>query len=116
MTTIDRMNDLAVESTSTWIDSVSLAQRGSVTVAQSVLSAVEQNQETTRALATTMLKQAQEGQRLWTQFVQEWFRTASDTAASVSQNQVSHFNETVNSVKAQAAGADKRAATGVNSK
>lgn len=75
--TINRMNDLAVETTNTVVEGALLAQRQGVAVAQSVLNNLQQNQEANRTIATTMIKQAQEAQQLWAELAQESVRTMS---------------------------------------
>ncbi|MGI8825336.1 MAG: hypothetical protein ACR2JC_06800 [Chloroflexota bacterium] len=110
MTTIDRMNDLAIESTNSIIDTVVLAQKQGVTIAQSMLSVVEQNHEANHNLATTIARQTQEAQNLWMQLARESMRNATSVFAQVSEAQVNRVNETVNAVNNTSPASEKRAA------
>jgi len=116
MTTFDRINDLTVESTNTLVDGLFQTQAQSVTLAQAVLNTLVQNQQTNQALATAVVRQAQEAQKLWLQLAQESARTAGDTFAQATRAQADRAGETVNNVGAETAGNGKRGATTTNNK
>ncbi|GAC1332843.1 MAG: hypothetical protein NVSMB22_25050 [Chloroflexota bacterium] len=116
MTTIDRINDLTIESTNTLLDAVLQAQSQSVTVAQSIVSTLEQNQKANRNLITSMFRQAQEAQKLWIQLAQESTRTTTETFTRLGREQVSRATETFSNAAAETNNVSRRAAGAANSK
>jgi hypothetical protein len=80
-TTANRLNDLAIESTQTAFETATLLQRQNAALIQSWFSTVEAHQQSGRELLKKALKQAQEAQNLWLQYVQESFTSTTETFA-----------------------------------
>jgi hypothetical protein len=111
MTTIDRINDLTVETAQTWLDGVNHLQRQNAQLFQAWLSNVESAQQTNRDLATRFVKQTQQGQALWLQLFQETLRNGLDTFAQATRTQAQNVAETLSKASQQAATAEKRTTT-----
>jgi hypothetical protein len=117
MNTIDRINDLTVETTQTWLDGVNHLQRQNAQLFQTWLSNVESAQQTNRELATRLVKQNQQVQALWLQLFQETVRNGLDTFAQATRTQAQNVAETLTKATQQTATAEKRtAAAAANTK
>jgi hypothetical protein len=96
---IDRMNDLVAESTKNTLDAAFLAQSQSAQFAQTWLNTLTANQESTRAIATKMVRDAQQAQSLWLQLGQEIVRAnteAWNTAHEIQTRTVNAAVDTAN--------------------
>jgi hypothetical protein len=116
MNTIDRINDLTVETTQTWFEAVNNLQRQNAQLFQTWLTNLESAQQTNREYATRFVKQAQQGQALWLQLYQETVRNGLDTFAQATRTQAQNVAETLTKASQQTATAEKRTAASVNAK
>jgi methyl-accepting chemotaxis protein len=66
---IERMTTLGVESTSTFVDSTTLAQRQSAQFMQSWLKVLDANQQVSREIVTRLVQQSIEAGSAWQRFV-----------------------------------------------
>ncbi|MBV9280903.1 MAG: hypothetical protein JOZ41_12545 [Chloroflexi bacterium] len=112
-TAVDRMSNLAVESTQTLVDAAYLAQRQSAQLLQAWLNTLDTNQKQQREIATRLVQQAQEAQQLLQQYAQESFRSTVDTFARSAQTGFQQASSNLNSAAQQANTASKRAESNV---
>lgn len=80
-----RSNDLLVEAAKTLIDSAYVAPRQALELSQSVASAMDANQELSRALSEKLVRQSVEAQTLWWQFFQTSIGLTLETVTRVSE-------------------------------
>jgi regulator of PEP synthase PpsR (kinase-PPPase family) len=116
MNTIDRINDLTIETAQTWLEGSAQLQKQNAQLVQTWLNTVDAAQQTNRELVTRFVKQAQQGQALWLQLFQESVRNGLDTFAQATRTQAQNVAETLTKASQQAAGAEKRTAASVNAK
>lgn len=108
-TAADRINTLAVEATQTLVDAAYLAQRQSAELLQAWLNTLDAGQKQQREIAARLVQQAQEGQRLLQQYVQESVQTNVDTFTKATQAGFKQVNEAVSTVAEQVNSSAKRA-------
>lgn len=95
MNVIDRLNNLAVESSLNTIDGVYTVQRQNLQFFQSYVETAQANQQIYRDLATKLVKQSQEAQSLWFQYWQDAFRTNVDRFTAAAQSGLKEVSEQV---------------------
>lgn len=105
-----RMNDLALESTQTFIDATYLAQRQSAQLIQAWLNTLDNNQQQSRDVATRLLQQAQEAQSLLQQYVRDTVRANADALGQATQAGFTTMAQGFNQTAQQAATAGHQAA------
>ena len=76
---VNRMSNLAVESTQTLVDAAYLSQQQSAQLLQAWLNTLDATQKTQREIAAKLVKQAQEAQSLLQQFVRESLQSNVET-------------------------------------
>lgn len=108
MTAKDRINDLAVETTQTLLDSAYLAQKQNAQLVNSWLSVLEANHKETRNLVAQLMRQTQEAQSLWVRYTQDAFRTNVETFTRTTQAQMKEFSENLETAAHQANSAAAR--------
>ncbi len=94
---VNQMDTLAQQTTQTLVDAAYLAQRQTAELVQAWLNTLDQNQQQQRDIATQLMQQAQEGQRLLRQFVQETARSSTEAfknAAQTGANTMSNAAQT----------------------
>jgi hypothetical protein len=107
-TVVDRFNSLAVESTQTLVDAAYLAQRQSAQLLQAWLNTLDASQKSQREIATTLVKQAQEAQRLLQQYVRDSLQSNVETFTKTTQAQFKQAANNFNTVTEQVNAAGKR--------
>ena len=109
---VNRMNDLAVETTQTLVDAAYLAQKQSAQLLQAWLGTLDSSQQAQRDVASRLVKQAQEAQNLLQQFVQQTFQANFDTLNRTAQSGFRQASDTMNTSAQQASTTAKRTETG----
>jgi hypothetical protein len=107
----DRINDLAVESAQTALDSAHFIQRQNAAFVQSWFSTVQSNQQTGRELVGRSIKQVQEAQQLWLQLIRESFRTTTETFSGFAGSQLREVGEQIDHATKGSNNASKKAET-----
>jgi hypothetical protein len=102
----NRMNELAVETTQTFIDAAYLAQRQSTELLQAWLRTLDASQQEQREIASKLIRQTQEAQSLLQQFAQQSvqasanaFSTAAQTGLNTASENFQRAAETVRETK-----------------
>jgi hypothetical protein len=100
-TTSNRLNDLAVESTQTMFETANFLQKQNAALIQSWFSTMEANEKNGRELLRKAMKQTQEAQTLWLDYVRESFRDTTETFTRVAGSQLRGFTERMENVTAE---------------
>jgi hypothetical protein len=109
--TTDRINDLAIESTQTVLDTASFLQRQNAALIESWFNTLEANQKTGRELARKAMKQAQEARALWLQYTQDNVKVTTETFARAAGTQWREVSEQLDTVTEQVKNSAKKAET-----